>query len=272
MTTNEPGSGALETPPTVVKGYFRTTRTAWYGFLMAIPLIFLYEVMIRIANAEMSGNGGVRIGSEIWLKNIPMNTPVGQWVQGWMLQNGIAAEIGMLVIVALVGLGIYLKDRPKRPLLKLRSGLGVVLESGLFAFVFAFVVSHATAGLMELMAFVDGEQRSELSTFHGIALSLGAGIYEELLFRVIITGGLFLLLNLIMPRFAAYMIAAFVGAVLFSWVHFTGSISYEFTWQTFTYLALGGLFFNALFLARGFGVAAWTHALYDVYLDVGILG
>ena len=29
---------------------------------------------------------------------------------------------------------------------------------------------------------------------------------------------------------------------------------------------IAGIFFSALYLLRGFGITAWTHALYDVFL------
>jgi len=39
-----------------------------------------------------------------------------------------------------------------------------------------------------------------------------------------------------------------------------------FTVQSFTFRMIAGLFFSALYLLRGFGIVAWTHALYDVFL------
>ena len=270
MIDSEPTPTSTEEFSPVVKGYFRTTRTAWYGFLTALPLIVGYEVMVRLANSQL-GQGGVRIGPEVWLKNVPMDNAVGQWVQAWMLQHGIASEIGMLVVIALVGLGIYLKDRSKRPATKLSYGIGVVMESALLAFVVSYVAIFATQGVLELWAGMKGQEIQELSLFHKIGLSLGAGIYEELVFRVIVTGGLFLILKLFLPRVAAYIIAALVGALLFSWIHYTGSMADEFELFSFTFRAMGGLILNALFLARGFGVAAWTHALYDVYVFTGVL-
>jgi hypothetical protein len=31
---------------------------------------------------------------------------------------------------------------------------------------------------------------------------------------------------------------------------------------------IGGLFFSALYVLRGFGITAWTHALYDILVLV----
>jgi hypothetical protein len=43
-----------------------------------------------------------------------------------------------------------------------------------------------------------------------------------------------------------------------------GAYGDPFTAQAFTFRLVAGLFFSALFVLRGFGIAAWTHALYDV--------
>ena len=106
-----------------------------------------------------------------------------------------------------------------------------------------------------------------------LALSIGAGLYEELLFRVLLVGGLALILRqLLRTSTMAYVVAAVVGAVLFSAVHYVGALGDPFAWTSFTFRFVFGLLLNVLFLWRGFGVAAWTHALYDVMLVVGLLG
>ncbi|RLB78811.1 MAG: CPBP family intramembrane metalloprotease, partial [Deltaproteobacteria bacterium] len=51
---------------------------------------------------------------------------------------------------------------------------------------------------------------------------------------------------------------------LFSLVHYIGTYGDAFTLASFTFRFLFGLALNVLFIVRGFGIAAWTHALYDV--------
>jgi hypothetical protein len=58
--------------------------------------------------------------------------------------------------------------------------------------------------------------------------------------------------------------AALGGALIFSAFHYVGAYADPFSLQSFVFRALAGLFFSALFLLRGFGITAWTHALYDV--------
>jgi hypothetical protein len=41
-----------------------------------------------------------------------------------------------------------------------------------------------------------------------------------------------------------------------------------FRLDSFTFRFIAGVFFSAMYLARGFGITAWTHALYDVIVLV----
>ncbi len=259
---------AQKPAPKLKAGYHHFTRSATYGFWLALPLVLAYEVLIRWVNRGMSG-GGVRISSEVWIKNMPAEMPVGRWLQALLLDWGITAEIGMVIVILLVGIGIHLWERRKQISMKPGYGAGIVLESAVYAIAVAYFVSFLTLSMLQTGTGVTGQATGDTSLLQQFTLSLGAGIYEELLFRVLLTGGLYLLLKLFMPRVGAYLIAAVVGALLFSWMHYTGPLGDEFTLASFSFRALFGLVLNALFLVRGFAVAAWTHALYDVYVVTG---
>ena len=98
-----------------------------------------------------------------------------------------------------------------------------------------------------------------------LTLSIGAGLYEELLFRVVIVALLangFRLLGI--GRVPAGIVATVLGALLFSAFHYIGPLGERLELQSFVFRAIAGLAFSALYLVRGFGITAWTHALYDV--------
>ena len=67
----------------------------------------------------------------------------------------------------------------------------------------------------------------------------------------------------------AGIFAAGLGALIFSAFHYVGP--YGDPWQlgSFTFRAVAGLLFSGLYLLRGFGITAWSHALYDVFLTLG---
>jgi hypothetical protein len=67
----------------------------------------------------------------------------------------------------------------------------------------------------------------------------------------------------------AGVMATLVGALVFSAFHYIGPYGDRLDLPSFTFRALAGLVFSAMYLLRGFGITAWTHALYDVFLTLG---
>ena len=179
------------------------------------------------------------------------------------------------VVVLALGVTVWWRERHRRPPLVPKYFGGIVVESLLYAVVLAFVVSGAVGALFGswVLPNLALAQMSEFGLGLQLALSIGAGLYEELVFRVLLVGGLFLgLLRFTkLDRTRAYIIAALVGAVVFSAVHHMGSFGDPFSLNVFTFRFLFGLALNGVFLLRGFAVAAWTHAIYDVLVVTGSL-
>jgi hypothetical protein len=141
-------------------------------------------------------------------------------------------------------------------------------ESVAYALVFGTVVGTLTGWVTGALPLAAGPLE-RLPVREGIVLSLGAGLYEELLFRVLLAGGLFLVLRSAgLQSLRAGVFAAVLAALVFSAFHYVGPYAYPWEMRSFVFRFLAGLALNALFLVRGFGVAAWTHALYDVFLTV----
>lgn len=242
--------------------YHSVSRTGTYGFLAALPLILMYEVLVVFANRDALME--VRVGAEVWLKQL--FALVGS--------TGFAA-FGAIVLAA--GVAVFWYERKKHIPLRPKYFVWMILESAGYAVLVAVLVSGLVGAILMLAASTGAapalQEVSSMNLSLKVALSVGAGIYEELLFRVILVGGLFLLFRSIVPRRGtAYVIAAVIGAVLFSWVHYLGPFGDVFTLGSFLFRFFFGLVLNIIFLLRGFGIAAWTHALYDVMLVIGLFG
>ena len=101
--------------------------------------------------------------------------------------------------------------------------------------------------------------------------AIGAGIYEEFIFRLIfISFVLLILVDIFRLRKDIVTIAAvIVGAVIFSLCHFsieqiTGRAAFD--WGKFTVLAIAGVLWGGLFVFRGFGIAVGSHIVYDLFV------
>jgi membrane protease YdiL (CAAX protease family) len=98
---------------------------------------------------------------------------------------------------------------------------------------------------------------------------LGAGIYEELLFRLILLSFVLWAFHcLSVPRAGRVLLAVLLTSLLFSAAHYVGGRE-TVLWFSFLFRFLAGVFFAVLFLYRGFGIAVGAHAGYD--LLVGLL-
>jgi membrane protease YdiL (CAAX protease family) len=97
-------------------------------------------------------------------------------------------------------------------------------------------------------------------------LSVGAGIYEELVFRL----AAFTVLNLLlldvlgMRRFWAHLLIVAASSLLFASYHYLGDEAFH--WRTFAFRTLAGAYFGLIFVLRGYGITAGTHAAYDLLI------
>jgi membrane protease YdiL (CAAX protease family) len=105
-----------------------------------------------------------------------------------------------------------------------------------------------------------------------IVTGIGAGIYEELVFRLVLICILMILFQdmLKLDRTISVVLSILISAVLFSLHHhfffLNGSLhsGEAFSFMKFTFRLLAGVYFAVLFAVRGFGIAAGTHAYYDI--------
>ncbi len=107
------------------------------------------------------------------------------------------------------------------------------------------------------------------ATSLSVITSLGAGVYEELVFRLgLFFGGASLLLWWGTRNKAAWLLAAVISSVLFSAAHHLGPYGEMFEFNVFTFRLLAGLAFAAICYWRSFAHAVYSHFLYDVYVLV----
>jgi membrane protease YdiL (CAAX protease family) len=118
----------------------------------------------------------------------------------------------------------------------------------------------------------------------GLIMSLGAGFYEELAFRVLLFGiGAKILVRLFANQRVGFVtdapplrasavvvmaLWAVVSAALFSAVHYSGPLGDAFDLRSFVARAVLGLALTLVYATRGFAAAVWTHALYDIWVLV----
>lgn len=236
---------------TSAQSYWRVSRTHRYSLLFALPLLVAYEVLEAVAPVRAAG-GTVRNGADVLLNGV---------------FTALFGPRGPLVFMALViGVSLWLVWRDRSAGRVVLSTFGAMLgESLILSLALGIVVGTVTMRLVGPLRALSGGGPLAGSELSRLTLSLGAGLYEELLFRVVIVALLANSLRLLgVGRLTSGVVATVIGALLFSAFHYIGPFGEPLRLESFVFRALAGLAFSALYLTRGFGITAWTHALYDV--------
>ncbi len=248
-----------------LNGYWRATRAPRYSLTFAFPLLVAYELLaVSLSSDAMEG---VRNGADVLLKSLFVS---------------FGGREGLLVFGALlVGTGAVLiwRDLRRGGQLEARLFLFMAVESVAIALVFGLVTGTLTGLLLGGIVtgapapdlVIPGAARMGLAT--QLMVSLGAGIYEELLFRVLLVGALAWAGRRALgwTPTTSGLLATLLGALIFSAFHFVGPYGDAWTLGSFTFRTIAGVLFSGLYLLRGFGITAWAHALYDVFLTVGAI-
>jgi len=240
-----------------LSSYWQVSRAPRYSLLFALPLLLAYQVLAALQ--PVTAQGSVRNGADVILESLFV---------------ALAGRQGPLVFMAcLIAFGLWLVIRDMR-----RHGgnlRGVVFaamlaEAAVLAVAFGLVVGGLTTRVVgpPPRAMIGQSEVENLGLATRLMLSVGAGLYEELLFRVVLVAALAWVGQNVFgwrPVFAG-VCATIVGAAVFSAVHYIGAYGDRLTLYSFVFRMLAGVFFSALYLTRGFGITAWTHALYDTLL------
>ena len=248
MDTNPPIAIVPPSPTGGLKGYLRATRTPAVGAVVTLPLLLIYNLGLIVPGTdEMNGAD---------LLSRLINSTWG--LRGMLVLNG-----GLLVLS--VGLIAWLARRGRfRP-----AWWAALAAEGL---AYGFVMAHGVIWLMgHAHLLAAGAGGHSYSILRAISLSAGAGYWEEVVFRLILVGGpIAIARRLVLPPgkiLLTGVVAILVSSVAFSVAHYLGGMespeSFSFWFRTFS-----GVFFSAIFLARGFAAAAYTHFLYDVVVMI----
>lgn len=230
-----------------LRKYFRNTNTLLYSYLVSLPLLLLYEVLIFVSQPDSSQV--VRISVDVWIKSLFSNF-------------GHDVLSITLIFVALLGIFILYRERSKLSTLKFSYFFLMLVEATIYAYLLALLISQTLDALLQI---VQAAPMESLTTLQQLALSLGAGLYEELFFRVILVSLLiFIFRYLFRKKWVAITSAVLLAAIIFSAVHYIGVLGDPFNLGSFLFRFLFGLALNGIYVWRGFGMAAWTHAIYDI--------
>jgi hypothetical protein len=144
--------------------------------------------------------------------------------------------------------------------------LPIVAESVLWAVVMLATVGWAVESVVPGLSAPASMRAAsaDLGPIEKVVMAAGAGFHEEVTFRVLLfSGGARLLTALGTRALPAFLLTALLSSLAFAFVHHLGVDGEGITLAAFSFRTLAGLYLCALYAARGFAVAVYTHALYD---------
>ncbi len=241
--------------------YWRESRRPLASLAFVLPLLVFYE-----AGVVLLGTQAVRNGADVWLRQLLDHLGFGQYfllpaltiavLLAWHHVSRERWQLSVVVLYAMFAECAVL-------------GLALLVTGRLQGLLMQTLAGDARVGgdvSMSLMWLFAGR-----AAFVGRVLGfLGAGIYEEMLFRLLLLPPVGLCIQQLGARRGMRVFAAVVlTSGLFAAAHYVGAQGEMFQAFTFWFRFTAGVVFAVLFVYRGFGIAAGTHALYDIFVSCG---
>jgi Type II CAAX prenyl endopeptidase Rce1-like len=239
----------------MTSSYLPATRHPWPCLLFVLPLLIAYEACVVLFGGAHPE--ALRNGADNWLRDafgavglkffwIPPLLLVLLFILWGFLKRGetrgdlVGTLAGMGIESVTFALGLWGLSRALAPMMK---AAGVELDVA--------TTETQPTGLQHIIPYV------------------GAGIYEEAMFRLVlfsVLSWMFRRMELAWPF--AFALAAFASATLFATAHHLGPQGEPYGNYKFFFRLVAGLYFAALFQFRGFGIAVGAHACYNLMVGI----
>ena len=229
----------------MIQDYFQKSKSPFYSFIITLPIFLLYELgLFLMRGTEFSY---IKNGGDVLIEDMIATLGFDIFY--------ISSSIFLLAFFIIA----YYQKKNYDSFTIYKSYLSIMLfESFVYALLLFLLLGNMSLYLMDI---------SVQDIKFNIILSLGAGIYEELIFRVFSIFVLYKFISFIfksMRHFSTQFFALLLSSILFSLFHFMGTES--FSQEAFTIRFIAGILLGILYINRGFGITAITHSFYDIFV------
>lgn len=246
--------------------YWSATKHPWACVLFVLPLLATYEIGLYALGYAAPED--LRNGADVWLRSA-------------LSEVGISPVYGAPCLLVFVLLLWGLMRREGQPTDKLGAWVGMTIESAAYAVLLLGMsqglwmvllrADHVFGQPSHRIAMLQWTSQATPESMWGQIVSyVGAGIYEETLFRLLLYVGLLRLFTWSKSRVSLFAVglAAFASALLFAGAHHIGPSGEPFDVYVLAFRTFAGLYFAWVFHVRGFGIAVGAHAGYDVLVGL----
>lgn len=257
-------------PTSAYVAYLEESERPVVCLLFILPFLIVYHIGIWFMHM---GDNNVANGADVMLSKFLNVVYYGAlWLYGQMFPGQSVEQSGalwflkmfgplfsMFLLVFVLLIKQHLGNFPWR--VKTRTLFVMLGESFVFA-----IPPFGLAWLVNNIFYLRADMTSVSTWLSGVVLSMGAGIYEEFLFRMILMGFLFWFFSRVfrLKGLPLFMIAVLGQALAFSSFHHLPWSHEEFKLGVFAFRTVAGVYFAYIYQERGFGIAAGSHAVYDI--------
>ena len=222
--------------------YLKRSRNLPKSFLFILPLLVFYEIGILLYGTEIKNTADVIVKKPFEL-----------------FGDSATLVFNSLIIITSLCSIFYIEKKNR---LSCKIFIPMLFESAAYGFALGYVILFFVHGYLPF----DITNLYAQSFIKGIIISLGAGVYEEILFRMLLLSVTYLIvvkalkINPAIGSLCSILICAFI----FPGMHYIGSSGDTFTIHSFSFRLVAGIILSAIFIFRGLGIGVYTHAIYDI--------
>ena len=230
--------------------YLTVSKSPLYSFIFTLPLFLLYEVGIFLISSRDIDQ--LRNGADVLMRQVLESFGI----------YGMYGFGGTFLIGFLIAF-IRQKKNLRTSEIESRFLLIMFFESITWATLLVIM-------MIKIPTFLSLSNEDHL--IQQVVLAIGAGIYEEFVFRVLLISGLAILFGLIFNwgEFGKTFLSVIISSAIFSIFHFFGSYGDTFSFPLFFVRFFAGIFLAMIYIFRGFGITAYAHSIYDLFVLVYI--
>ncbi len=241
-------SRASRRRPSKVAVYLTESRELGASLVLVVPLLVAYELAMLVLEAPYR-NGAEMVVSDL-VRTLPADT---------------LTIVRRFFLAALIVATVWLSRRSPPRIARAHWVLG---EALLLAMILGPLVGWMVGriGLSAPAEVASGP----ISGWMPFLLSVGAGLWEEIVFRLGLLGGTVLVARRVcgLPDRPAIGVAVGLSALAFALYHHVGDMGEPLIASRFAFRAFAGVILGLLFVLRGFAVVVYMHVFYDVLCDL----
>lgn len=232
------------------KSYFHRVHRPLQCLVFIVPLLLYYQIGSVIFQPQLAG--GIREGPEHLVAFSLM-------LNFFAFFGAVGNVLPLLAVIAILLFWHVARHDPWD------------FEPGLYAGMAAESLAWGLPLLVLALAmFGPGKGEGGVPWRLATVISVGAGVYEELLFRLVAINLLSMILLDTFDMRPSFGIPIIIlgSAVLFAAYHLLGGESFDA--GRFTFRTAMGVYLAGIYIYRGFGITVGAHTVYDL-LDMVIL-